>query len=651
MNPPNYQHWRQSRDDDDIVWLSLDRRDSALNTLSEDVFEELDTLLAPLQAEPPRGLVILSGKPGGFIAGADVNEFDQVVDIADCQQRMQQVHDLFADLENLPCSKVVCIDGLCLGGGLELSLCCDWIIARRSDATRIGFPEVKLGIYPGFGGSGRSIARIGGLKAMDMMLSGRLYKAAAAKGMGLVDELVGPHASMEWAARRAIFKQRRRRGPGCLARLSNFSIARYFLAKFMRRQVAAKAREAHYPAPYALIDVWQQEGDSPRAMIRAEIEQIPTLLLGRTSRSLRRVFALMNRLKEAGKQDVVSKVRRVHVVGAGVMGGDIAAWCALRGLEVTLQDQSEERIRPALKRAETLFRRRLKKAHRVKAASARLIADVAGQGIGRADVVIEAIFEDLEAKQALLKELEPQLAGHAVLASNTSALPLESLAEVLNKPQRLVGLHFFNPVAKMPLVEVVCGEQSDAANLNAAAAFARQIDKLPLQVKSSPGFLVNRVLAPYLLAAMQCYLAGDMPEDLDEAALAFGMPMGPIELADTVGLDVCLLVTRTLGEGASPQVIRSLQEKVDLGELGKKTGQGLYHWEKGKPKKRRYVHEEAVIERLQDALIPPLIEACEQALADGVVADADLLDAGVIFGTGFAPHLGGPLHAQREDYL
>ncbi|HSG23738.1 MAG TPA: 3-hydroxyacyl-CoA dehydrogenase family protein, partial [Azonexus sp.] len=299
---------------------------------------------------------------------------------------------------------------------------------------------------------------------------------------------------------------------------------------------------------------------------------------------------------------------------------------------------------PALQRANKLFTRRLRDPLKARAAFDRLIPDVNGDGVAHADVVIEAIFENVEAKHALFKALEPRLKPGAVLATNTSSLKLEELRTVLEKPERLVGIHFFNPVAMMPLVEVVEAKGADPLVVQAACAFVRQIDKLPLPVRSEPGFLVNAVLAPYMLAAMAAVDAGISPETIDEAMLAFGMPMGLIELIDMVGLDIVLAAGKQLAGGAEPP--RCLQERVVQGQLGKKSGQGFYAWAEGKAKKGA---AGVVPPGLAEQLVTPLIDRVEQLVADGVVADADLADAGVIFGSGFAPFTGGPLNFRNKQ--
>ncbi|MDT8450400.1 MAG: 3-hydroxyacyl-CoA dehydrogenase NAD-binding domain-containing protein [Wenzhouxiangellaceae bacterium] len=639
----NFRHWRLETDLEGITWLYIDRADEKVNSLSREVLSELDEIVERLEAEPPTGLVLGSGKAGSFIVGADVREFDQSTDVAELTENVRKVHALFDRIEKLPFPTVCAFEGFCLGGGLELALCFDWRIALDSDKTRIGFPEVNLGIYPGYGGSGRSIEAIGGLKAMEIMLTGKMLRARAARGLGLIDQTVDIHGSLRWAARRAVLKKRKHQRKGLVNRLSALDPARKFLAGQMRKQTRRKARPEHYPAPYRLIDAFEAHGDSKNAMIRAEAENIPELLVGETSTNLRRVFRLMEMLKGQGRKSDFT-ARRVHVIGAGVMGGDIAAWCALKGLEVTLQDREMKYIEPAIKRAAGLFKKKLRKPTAVAAAKTRLRADLEGEGVKRADVVIEAIFENREAKRELFARLKDDLQPHTVVATNTSAIPLAELSDVLDDPARLIGLHFFNPVAKMPLVEVVHDTDTDAGQVDNGSSFVTQIGKYALPVTSTPGFLVNRVLVPYMYKAMTMHRDGIPKEALDKAAVQFGMPMGPVELVDTVGLDVGLGVIDTLLGEAAGEDRKVLETMVEAGKKGKKTGEGFYKWEKGKPVRDDEAHKGHDLEQLARDLIQPYLDECLACLRDEVVDSEDLLDAGMIFGTGFAPFRGGPMH-------
>ena len=641
------EHWRLERDDEDIVWARCDRAGESTNSLSEAVIAELDRVLAHVERAPPAGLVIASAKPASFVVGADIREFD-AFDSADAvAAKIREGQAVFSRLENLPCRTVAAVHGFCLGGGLELALACDRIVALDVDATRLGFPEVKLGIFPGLGGTTRLTERLGGLAAMELMLTGRLLRAGAARKAGIVDELVPASGSLRWSARRAVLDTRSgsrgKREPSRSAALTNHQPARAAVARVLRAKTAKKANPAHYPAPFEMIDLWSEHRDNRRRMFEGEATRVGALMVGDTARNLRRIFFLTERMKALGK-GTDFPVRRVHVVGAGVMGGDIAAWCVLRGLEVTLQDRAPEHVEPALTRARALFRKRLKKKPLVLAAESRLIADVEGRGVPRADVVIEAIFEDADAKRALYATLEPRMAAHAVLATNTSALPLEALAKGLADPARLVGLHFFNPVAKMPLVEVVRGAGTADEWIGKGCAFCTAIDRFPLPTRSAPGFLVNRVLAPYLMAAFTILLEGTDKETIDAAAIRFGMPMGPIELADVVGLDVCRHVAETLARGDVEGQAALLDERIARGDLGRKSGKGFYVWEKGKAERREVELDGGDADRLAARLLAPFLAECRAVSRDAIVADDDLLDAGIVFGTGFAPFRGGPMH-------
>lgn len=647
-----FRHWQLKRDAEDIAWLVLDREGEKVNSLSREVLLELDAVLAKLEEDLPRGLVIYSAKKSGFIAGADIREFDHQTDATEAKAGIEMAHKLFDRLEALPCYTVASIYGFCLGGGLELALACDYRVALDSESTRIGFPEIQLGIFPAFGGTARSIRLLGGRKALELILTARSLRARAARGLGLVDKVVSEHGSLHWAARKAIVKQRKGHRASRLNRMSSSPGTRQIIAKAMEAQVSKRARRDHYPAPYVLIDLWRKVGDDFNAMLKGEAEKASELLMGDVSRNLRRVFRLQEQLKELAKPDDSTanwQARRVHVVGAGVMGGDIAAWCALRGLEVTLQDREMKYVAPALKRAEALFKKKLRSSAKVAAAKSRLMADVAGDGIQRADVIIEAIFENLEAKQELFTALEQQAKPDALLASNTSAIPLEDIAAGLQQPQRLIGLHFFNPVAKMPLVEVVRGNQSDSSDIKKGCMFSQRIGKFPLPVKSAPGFLVNRVLAPYMLEAVNLLDEGHSMATIDAAAETFGMPMGPIELVDTVGLDVAVSVSKKLAPD-NIKAIEPLQAMVDAGKLGKKSGEGFYLWKKDRPEKEK-PSDMVALDILGERLIKPLLEECRRCLAEDIVDSADLLDAGVIFGTGFAPFRGGPMHYLEESKL
>ncbi|MGD8620309.1 MAG: 3-hydroxyacyl-CoA dehydrogenase NAD-binding domain-containing protein, partial [Gammaproteobacteria bacterium] len=615
-------------DEDNVAWLHFNRQGNSTNVLSAGMLENFYQELQILREQAPRGLVVVSDKPNGFIAGADVREFATLENRDQALKAIQRGQEAFDRLAALPFPSVALIHGYCLGGGLELALACRYRIARDDPSTRLGLPEVKLGIHPGFGGSVRLTPLVGGTRAMDLMLSGRSVDGRTAKRMGLVDHAL-PERHMQEAARSLILDPPFPRRATGLRALSNHAWARPLVARLLRRQVSAKARPDHYPAPYALIDLWQSHADQPRRMMHAEAESVANLITGPTARNLIRVFLLQEKLKGLAR-DNDFRPQRVHVVGAGIMGGDIAAWCALRGLQVTLADQSPERIAPAMKRAYQLFRKRLKQRRAVQATMDRLMPDHLGLGVERADVVIEAIFEDAEAKLALYQTLEPQMKNEAVLATNTSSIPLQELRTALEHPSRLVGLHFFNPVAKMQLVEIVRDEQTDTDAVRKAIGFTRRIDRLPLPVASSPGFLVNRILMPYLLEAVELEHEGVPAAEIDHQALIFGMPMGPIELADTVGLDICLHVAGILAGHFDTQVPQRLHELVAQGRLGRKSGRGFYRYKKGKPVKEAVRRDKRRSQEIIDRMMLRMLNEVVACLREGVVTDPELLDGGMV---------------------
>ena len=627
-------------DSDNIAWLHLDRQGSNTNVLSASVLEAFYQELLDLTEKSPRGLIILSDKKNGFIAGADVHEFIKLKNQDEARSAIGRGQEVLDRLAALPFPTLALIHGFCLGGGLELALACRYRVACNDESTKLGLPEVRLGIHPGFGGSARIIPLIGAMHGMDLMLSGRSINARAAKRMGLVDHAV-PERQMKTAARNMIMQQPTPHHPTKSQAMTNHATVRPILAKVFRNQVAKKAREDHYPAPYALIDIWKQHAGNERAMLHAEAESVSRLITGSTAQNLIRVFTLQEKMKDLGRQSDF-KAKHVHVVGAGVMGGDIAAWCALKGMQVTLQDQSPERLAPAIKRAYQLYKRRLKRPRPIQEVMDRLMPDHTGLGVEQADVVIEAIFEDADAKRALYAELEPRMKSGAVLATNTSSIPLEELGRDLQTPNRLVGLHFFNPVAKMQLVEIVRDDNTDQEVINHAMAFTRSIGRLPLPVSSSPGFLVNRILMPYLLEAVELENEGVPPAEIDRQAVAFGMPMGPIELADTVGLDICLHVGQILAEHLGVKVPDRLGSLVKQGRLGRKSGQGFYEYKKGKAIKPKIPSSYHPNSDVTDRMVLRMLNEAVACLREKVVDDEDMLDGGMIFGTGFAPFRGGP---------
>lgn len=636
-------HWRLQTDADGVAWLIIDKANAAVNSLSREVMEELDAILVALAKAPPKALIVASGK-NGFIAGADIKGFVGLASPDAAYQMIRQGQQVIDRLAALRCPTVAAINGFALGGGLEVALACKYRVAADDPSVTLGFPEVQLGVHPGLGGTVRAVQLAGPIAAMDLMLTGRHVRPKQALQMGLVDKLAPP-AQLRDVARQVALNPLAQKSMSFKHRLLNLPFVRSIIAGKMRDQVARRARADHYPAPYKLIELWQEYGGSGPNAYDAEARSMGHLLCTPTSRNLVRVFFLQERLKSAGKSGG-DPIKHVHVIGAGVMGGDIASWCAARGLTVTLQDREEKYVAPAMERARKFFEKRYPDQAKRDEVMARMKADVAGNGVPQADLVIEAIFENLEAKRELYARVEPQLKPNALLATNTSSIVLEQLAEKLAQPSRLIGLHFFNPVARMPLVEVIHAADTDAQRVQAGLAFARQIDKLAIACKSAPGFLVNRVLMPYLSEAVRAAQEGIPLALIDRAAEDFGMPMGPIELADVVGLDVVMSVGKVFFETGA-EVPAVLSTRFANKKFGKKSGEGFYVWQNDKPVKPPVTGQSAP-DDLQDRLLLPLINEAVAVLRQGIVDEADLVDAGVIFGAGFAPFRGGPLQYARS---
>ncbi len=637
--------WNLRYDDTGLAWLSMDKPGTSANVLSRPVLQELDRHLTDILARKPRGVIITSAKKSGFIAGADIKEFTTLQSPADAFELIRAGQAVLDRLEALPCPSAAVIQGFALGGGLELALACTYRVGVDDGKLTLGLPEVQLGIHPGFGGTVRSVRLIGVRPAMELMLTGKPVRADRALALGLIDRLAAPDQAVE-VAQQLIKEKAARRSAPFAEKVLNWGFVRPFISKQIEAGVRQKATRDHYPAPFAIVDLWRDYGAAGAASYEAEARSIGELMCSPSARNLVRVFLLQDRLKGlAGKTKL--DCRHVHVVGAGVMGGDIAAWAALRGMTVTLQDRSEELIKPAMERAKVFFERRLKDPQAAADALARLRADAGGGGAQDADVVIEAIVENAQAKQALYAQLESVMKPDALLATNTSSLMIETLSEKMRDPDRLVGIHFFNPVAQMQLIEVVRGSRTRASVGQAALAFVRKLDKLPLPCRSAPGFVVNRILMPYINEALFALDSGTPASVIDRTCVRFGMPMGPIELADVVGLDVCLSVGRVLAGAVGGSAPAALTQLVDAKKLGRKTGQGFYQWENGKPL-RPAAETAPAPPDLEDRLILTMVNEAAAILREKIVEDHDLLDAGVIFATGFAPFRGGPLQYAKS---
>ncbi|HEY2567065.1 MAG TPA: 3-hydroxyacyl-CoA dehydrogenase NAD-binding domain-containing protein [Candidatus Aquirickettsiella sp.] len=644
----SYLNWRLQQKEQ-VLWLYFDKENSSSNNLDENVLTELSAIIQEISNNKSmQGLIITSNKANGFIVGANIQAISKLKTKEEILTFIQLGQKVFDELAVLNIPTVALINGLCLGGGLELALACDYRIAVDDNKTRLGLPEVLLGIHPGWGGTIRLPRLLGGPSALELILTGKTISPYKALKLDLIDQLV----PLRQAERAALFyvsaKIKKKNSFFAInwKKITNYHWMRNIISKIVQRHLSVKINPKHYPAPYAALHLWKQYGVNNQAFLHEAIS-LSELALTPTAKNLMRVFFLKERLKKFGKNNICFK--HVHVIGAGTMGGDIAAWCALQGLYVTLQDREAKYISPAMTRAYALFQKRLKTPRAIQAAMDRLVPDLAGYGIHRADIIIEAIFEDLIVKQDLFRQLESQIKSETLLASNTSSIVLEDIQQGLRHPERLIGLHFFNPVAKMPLVEVVQSAITAPDIIEKSLAFVRQINRLPLPVKSSPGFLVNRLLMPYLMQSVLLLQTGIPAPVIDKAAVDFGMPMGPLELADTVGLDICLAVAKILSESLGSSIPEGLEKMVANKDLGRKTGKGFYRYKKGKPIKEKIPEDYKAPTNLTDSLIQPMIDEAKKCLEEKVVADSDLIDAGIIFGAGFAPFRGGVMQYAKEQ--
>ena len=628
----SYEHFDLTHDEAGIAWLTIDVKGRSANVLSHAVMAELFAVVDSLTATPPKGFVFRSGKPRGFIFGADINEFAGLATRGAVEAHIAGVLACFQKIEDLACPTVILIDGICVGGGLELALAFQRIIAIDDAACQVGFPEISLGLLPGYGGSARASERMGPEAALQLVLHGRPLKAHAALAAGAIDHLVADREDLAQAARDAVAGKIARAIPSVTNDLAG-------MIKAERANLLTRTSSRNTPAPFAILDHFSVSDLSKNNLIANETKLFSELMMTPASAGLRRVFQLNDAVKKGARGD--SDITRIHVIGAGTMGGDIAAVAAMSGFSVTLQDLDPAAIDGAMVRAATLYERRLKDPRRIEETLGRLDADPDGAGLAAADLVIEAVAERLEVKQKVFAAAEAVMKPDAIMATNTSAIPLEQIGSALADPGRLIGMHFFNPVPVLPLVEIVYTEASRQDFVTRAMYACGAMKKQPIRCKSSPGFLVNRALLPYMFRAIEAMHEGADPDKLDQALVRFGMPMGPIELCDQVGLDVCLDAGSVIG--MSDLAAARLSGLIEAGNLGRKTGSGFYEWDGKKAIRPRGDYPDADLDSIAVDLLAPLVAECRAAVAEGVVDSADMADAACIFGIGFPAFRGGPL--------
>lgn len=660
---------------DGVAWLVFDRPGARVNLLSRDVLARLDVFLGELEALAANGsvraLVVRSGKPGTFIAGADVAEIRRVRSVEEGVAASRDGQRIFRRLELLPIPSVAAVDGVCLGGGTELILACGHRIASDRPETRIGLPEIRLGILPGFGGTTRLPRLIGLKEALPLILTGSPVTARKAQRIGLVDEAVPAPVLYERAesiAREAAASgtrpNRRRSLPARV--LDQSAPGRVLLLSQARKQVLAETR-GHYPAPLVALDTLARSAGAPlERAFEYEALALGQLIATPVSKNLIHVFELMEAAKKASPRGAAARtVERVGVLGAGVMGGGIAQLLASRDVAVRLKDIRADAIGHGLRHARTLFDRAVKRG-RLKRREAeqhmnRIAPTLDYSGFGNLDLVIEAVVERMDVKKEVLREVESRVRIGCILTTNTSSLPVTEMQSVLRRPQDFCGMHFFNPVHRMPLVEVIRGARTSDEAVATVFSLARTLEKTPVIVNDGPGFLVNRILAPYLNEAGWLLAEGASIESIDGALLDFGMPMGPLRLLDEIGLDVArhaaAVMHGAFGERMRPAPPLDALATTPL--LGRKGGRGFHTYENDRetginqdvyaqlgaavPPARREVAPEEIRART----ILPMINEAARILEEGIVRSAGDVDVGMITGTGFPPFRGGLLrHAE-----
>lgn len=656
---------RLELDADGVAWVTFDDPNAKVNVLSTETATRLDGLLNELLGRPPKGVVFISAKPDIFIAGADIKELEAIRDASLAHDLSRRGHAIFDKIAALSVPTVAAIDGACLGGGCELALACRYRIATDNRKTLVGLPETQLGIIPGWGGTQRLPRLIGVRAALGIIVPGKALSAGKAARVGLVDAVVAPIALRETAKKMALGELKPKRAS---VFWENAWPMRTLACRVARKKTLAKTR-GHYPAPLAAIDAVEQgvaksldEGLHIEARLFGSVATTPQC------KNLIRVFFLRekySKLKLTGAPPVKKKFEKAGVLGAGVMGAGIAQWSAACGLIVRLKDIKPEFVANGVRRIAAAFREGVER---------RKISELDAQhglervhptteytGFGDCDIVVEAVLEKIEVKRPVLQELVPLLKSDCVIASNTSAIPIDDLAEATGRPEWFVGIHFFNPVHKMPLIEVVRGSKTAPGVVAAAVEFAKQLKKIVVVVNSAPGFVANRLLMPYLNEAGVLLSEGVSIQAIDDAMLAFGWPMGPLRLIDEIGIDVTMDVANELAAAFKGRmsVASTFQQVHAAGLKGRKGGKGFYVY---KGRRREFVNDrlkpmmgdqkkEMSAESIQQRLMNVMLAEARLCMSEGVVEREDDIDVALIFGLGFPPFRGGLVKWARDSGL
>ncbi|MCE2572560.1 fatty acid oxidation complex subunit alpha FadJ [Motilimonas eburnea] len=651
---------------EDIAQICIAVEHESVNTLSEQTITEMTAILDQLEQDKQiKGLVIYSGKKDCFVAGADVKMLDACDTAEQASTLAATGQTLFARLSKLPYRVVAAIDGSCLGGGLELALACDYRLVSDNTKTRLGLPEVQLGLLPGSGGTQRLVKQIGLSQSLGLILTGKQLHAKAAVKLGLADDMVAQDVLLSTALTMASEPKKvsRRRAKPMATRLMDSFVFKSLVLKQAKKRALSQSK-GHYPAIDAILTVLKQRNMS-KAGFKLEADQFGQLVMTSQSKSLRRLFFASTAAKKKRKLSEYSQISQVWALGGGLMGGGIAYTCVNQAKVATrIKDINPQGVANALAYGHQILAQKRRRGHLNRVAYDQIINRYSGsldyQGLNKADLVIEAVFEDLKLKQQMVADVEQYAKPDTIFASNTSSIPIAAIAENAQRPENIIGLHYFSPAEKMPLVEVIPHALTSEQTLNRTLNFAISQGKTPIVVKDEAGFYVNRILAPYINEAARILLAGEQVVKIDTALTDFGFPVGPFRLLDEVGLDVAAkiapILTQQLGKRFTPPDV--FPHLLNDQRLGKKSNKGFYRFD---DKKSRQLGDDRVYDvldiRLNASLssddiawrcvLQMVLEAC-RCLHQGVVASDEDADVGAVFGIGFPPYLGGPMNMIRQ---
>lgn len=651
-----------------VAWMRLDDASKPVNTMNSRYFEWFDQQFDELSGKALRGLILISDKPGNFIAGADIEELGAFNDGAEVKAMIMRGHSLTARFAHMPFPVVAAIDGSCLGGGLELSLACDYRVATTAKHTKLGLPEVMLGLYPGLGGTQRLPRLIGVQQALDLILTGKTVDARKAKKLGLVDATCHP-TDLEQAALGLVARGKpARKDSGTRGKKSLVSRATDLLARTpgaknfvfdQARDMVMKKSGGHYPAPLKAIEVVREGISLPLdEALELEADGFADIVVTDVAKGMISIFFTKNEVESRAKKMAkgARNIDTVGILGAGFMGAGIAQVLAHKDYQVVLKDRDLQGLGRGLQQADDLFgglvkRRKYRDVER-KEAMSRILPTVDYEGFSRVPFIIEAIFEDVDIKRAVIAEVEEVAPEDAIFASNTSTIPITLLAEASKRPENVIGMHFFSPVHKMPLLEIIKTKHTSDETLATTVEIGRRMGKTVIVVNDGPGFFTSRVLGPFVNEALWILSEGATIEQIDKALTGWGWPVGPLALLDEVGIDIAEHAGKVMLEHSGERVAPSpvFEKMIASGRKGRKGGRGFYSYDK-KPKKvdptvydiigweEKAIDEREIIERCW----MQMLNETALCMEEGIITNPNDIDIGVIMGFGFPPFRGGIL--------